>query len=377
MSVADGEYDEDDLIHRSPPAPDDRLWRHPSEVGWDAGRAAPVKRRPWMVNTLSAGGGALLVAAAWLVSSSSSNVQIVTQRVVAVPIESVAPRVTSADQWSDEVTLAARQSTAVVRSEEGTATLASAIAVRDDGYLLTSGRALDGRTSVLIHTSSGVIATAWLVGYDPDTDLSVLKTDAVMAPALIAADPAAEGDVVALLDPDGDSRRQLVVDVASASTAIDGDHLVGLLALDGSIGDLPPGSPVIDHTGAVVGIITATVEGAPVAVVPIELASRIASELIAEGTIDHPRIGVTARDTLEDDPVPGSYVTSLETDGPAERGGVLEDDVIVEIEGEPVESMAHMVAVLRTHEPGEWVDILVQRDSALVNCRVELGAVKH
>ncbi len=327
-----------------------------------------------MVNTLSAGGGALLVAAVWLVSSSSSNVQIVTQRVAAVPIESVAPRVTPADQWSDEVTLAARRSTAVVRSEEGTATLAGAIAVRDDGYLLTSGRALGGRTSVLVHTAGGVVTTASLVGYDPETDVSVLKTDAVIAPALMAAEPADEGDVVALLDPDGDSRRQLVVNLASASVAIDGDHLVGLLALDGSIGDLPPGSPVIDHTGAVVGIITATEEGAPVAVVPIDLASHIAAELIAEGTFDHPRIGVTARDTLGDDAASGSYVTSVGIDSPAERGGMLEDDVIVEIEGESVESMAHMVAVLRTHEPGEWVDILVQRDSALVSCRVELGA---
>ena len=372
--MADGEYDEDDLIHRPLPAPDDRLWRHPSETAWGAQAADPVKRWSWMANTLWAGGGALLVGVLWLVSSSSSTVQIVTQRVAAVPIESVAPRVTPAEDWSDEVTRGALQSIALVRSPEGTVTLAGAIAVRDDGYLLTSGRALGDRTSVLIHTAAGVVATAWIVGYDPATDLSVLKTDADMIPALIAAEPADDGDIVALLDPDGESRSQTVVDRASSSTAIDGDHLVGLLALDGTLGDIPPGSPVVDHTGAIVGITTATSTDAPVAAVPIALATRIASDLISYGTTDHPRMGITARDSLDDDPTVGSYVTSVQVDGPADLGGIHRHDVIIEIAGRSIESMAQMVATLRGYEPGDLVEVLVERDSAVVSCLVELAA---
>ncbi len=314
----------------------------------------------------------MLVGAIWLASGSGGDVQIVTQRVASVPIESVAPRVTPAEEWSDEVTLAARPSTAVVRATEGSATLAGAVAVRDDGYLLTSGRALEGRTRLLIHTADGVVIEAELVGYDPVTDLSVLHADTDLEPAMIAAEPADDGDVVAMLNPDGDSRRQIVVDQAAASTAVDGDHLVGLLALDGAIGDVPPGSPVIDHTGAVVGITTATSEGAPVAVVPIELAAQIATELIEAGVADHPRIGVTARDT-ESDPASGALISSVEPTGPADLAGIVDDDVIVEIEGDTIESMADMVASLRRHEPGDIIEILIARDDEIVSCLVELA----
>ncbi len=311
----------------------------------------------------------------WMVSSSSSDVQIVTQRVASVPIESVAPRVTPADEWSDEVALAARPSTASVRATQGTETLAAAVAVRDDGYLLTSGRALEGNTDVMIHTADGTITSAELIGYDPATDISVLKTDAKITPALIAAEPADEGDVVALVDPGGDSRRQVVIDQASASTAVDGDQLVGLLALDGTIGDLPPGSPVVDHTGAVIGITTATTQGVPVAVVPIALAADIADELIADGTSTHPRIGITARDLDDTDPsdLTGAYVLSTEANGPAELGGVQAGDLIIEIGGEPVESTGEMVAAVRRHEPGDTIEVVVQRDSRPVSCRVDLG----
>ena len=186
----------------------------------------------------------------------------------------------------------------------------------------------------------------------------------------------AAGDVLTLADPASVQDTHTVVKAVSASARVDGEPIVGIVELDGTLGSVPPGSPAFDSDGAVVGMITATADDAPAAVVPIDLVRVVADEIIELGAATHPRLGVRARNPTEIDGVgeTGSLVTALTIGGPAALGGVKVGDVIVEIDGEPIDSMEAMVATLRSREPGDSVVVVVQRAGDLVNCPVELGS---
>lgn len=378
-NVALGDYDEEDWADGRPPAPEDRTWRHPSEVAWEARQsAAPIPAvddagdSGQYFGPLWALGGALIVGAFWLASSGNTGVEIVTQRIAATPVESVTPRVTSETDWSTEVSRGARPSTVLVRSENGMETLAGAVAVRDDGYLITSGQALNGGTAFLIHSAGGIISEATLVGTDPITDISVLRTTTSIAPAVMAGSPPEDGSSVAVIDPTGGAQRHTIESTTAVSTKADGEHLVGVHTLTEALGELPPGSVAVDDTGAVVGIAVATNPDSPAAFVPIDVADAIATEIIANGVITHVRIGVTARDP--EGAEVGSVVTAVVRDGPAAVGGVFPADSIIGIGDHGITSMAEMVSVLRTYEPGDSVEIMVDRDGDHIACRVVLGS---
>jgi S1-C subfamily serine protease len=252
------------------------------------------------------------------------------------------------------------------------ASLAGAVALRDDGYLITSGQALNGGTEFLVHSTGGEISEATLVGTDPVTDISVLRTTTSIAPALMASSPPEDGSSVAIIDPTGGAQHHTIESVAAVSTKADGEHLVGVHTLTEASSDFPPGSVAVDGTGAVVGIAVATDPHSPFALIPIGVADAIATEIIANGVITHVRIGVTARDP-EGGEV-GSVVTAVVQDGPAAVGGVFPADVIVGIGDHRITSMAEMVSVLRTYEPGDAVEIMVDRDGEHIGCPVVLGA---
>ena len=319
-------------------------------------------RRIWGVGIGSALGGAMAVAAVWYLTDPGADVRVVTQRVAVTPIESVAPRVTPADEWATEVASSARPATATIQSPDGTHAMAGAIAVHGDGYFLTSGRALAGATDLTVHTHEGDIISAVVLGYDDETDLSVLKTDQPVEPADVAAVPAGDGDVVATVDPTGAASRAVVTDLAASATTIDGDLLVGFTSLDSSRDNLPPGSPVVDSTGAVIGITTAAEAEAPVTVVPIEVANAVAYSIITDGRVWHAWLGVTVSATEKT----GVEVTDLAADGPAERAGLEVGDRVVAIDGEPIESAAALVGRLRHYSPDDVVEIVVERPDASV-----------
>lgn len=367
--MADGVDGDDEETFRGPLPLDDRLWRHPSELSVPD---APRQQAPWGPMLASATIGAVAVGALWLAvgSGTSDGGRVATRWVSLVPVESVAPQLTTADDWGDAVTRVARSGTATVHAHEGSETIAGAVALRDDGFYVTSGRAIGDAETVTVVTESGSVLSADVIGYDPDTDISVIRVDESTTPAVMAHESRLEaGDTLALVNPSGGSTEHVVADEATTTRARDGERLVGIVALDGELGSTPPGSPAVDETGAVVGLTTATADAA-VAVVPIELANTVADELIASGSADHPRLGVT----FVDDDVAGALVSEVQDDGPAALGGVLPGDIVVELAGTTVESMAATIAALRTHRPGEVIEVIVRRDGALVGCQVKLGA---
>lgn len=260
----------------------------------------------------------------------------------------------------------------VVRTRDGE-TLAGALLVRD-GYVVTSGIALADVDEVEVSWGDSTLPGT-VIGRDPVTDVAVIRVDGAI-PGLGKDDGVArEGEEVNMPTEDGSRSIQRVVAEQSTSATVNGDPVVGVVELDGRLGDVPPGSPAYDRNGDVVGITTATADAAPAALVPIDLAREVAAEIIDDGEADHPWLGVKARNPAEEQSDrPGSLVTAVNEGGPASAGGMLAGDLITRIDDTPVGSMAAMVATLRAHEPGDVVRITVWRDGAELDCTVELAS---
>lgn len=264
----------------------------------------------------------------------------------------------------------------VVRSDRHTDPLAGAIVARE-GYVITVGHALGGADDVVItwgeHHSDGIV-----VGHDEVTDVIVLRVEThPEAPESSGEASFAVGDAVTLPGSGTEGLTQTVVDTASASERVDGEPLVGVVELDGALGDIPPGSPVLAADGTLIGLLTATAADAPAAFVPIGLVRTVAREIIELGSATHPWLGVRARnsDTDAGPSADGSFITEVTPEGPADAGGIRPGDLVVEIADQPVSSMESMVATLRAHEPGDAVRIVVHRDGEAVNCDVELASL--
>lgn len=340
-------------------------------------RQAEARRRARRRQRVGTGlvGVAAAASLLWLARSGPTDISLNAD---------LAPRIGSDEGGDDENASAATSTTLLaalldldgapddmilVRSADTTETLASAMVVRD-GYVITSGQAIGDADEVLVSWGDRD-ASGTVVGHDEQTDITVIRIDDDL-PMDGGRDGSAigSGDVVTIGLTTGESSTQTVVDGMSSTALEDGAPIIGVVELDGKIGEIEPGTPAYDASGDVVGVTSATADSAPAAIVPIEVARAVADDIIDTGGADHPKLGLRAK-TSPDEPS-GSLVTSVAQDGPAARGGVEVGDVIVAIDDLPIDSVDAMVATLRTFEPGDAVAVLVMRDGETVTCPVAL-----
>jgi putative serine protease PepD len=427
--VGDGERDAEEPDGRRPLPPEDRVWRHPAEVALDARRAIARRRARRVRTGITVIGGALAVSGlVWvsradpdagnsdrvLLASASEPADVVGSTTSDLPGSAIEPtpptttahsttgptdpgllppEPTTTGPASTRPTTTVHTTTTVraapddprlvrfeepaddpivVRSTAGDV-LAGGLMVRD-GYLITSDAALNGDDDVLV-TWGESSEPGTVVGRDGVTDVAVIRVDG-SAPLPTHGDARVhEGDEVNLSTTDGGRSIRRVVAEQSTSAMTNGEPVVGIVELDERIGDVAPGTPAYDHNGNIVGITTATADRAPAAIVPIELAREVADEIIATGGATHPWLGITARNPdVAGGDQPGSLVTAVRADGPAAGCGMVADDLITGIDDRTIDSMAAMVATLRSYEPGETVDITIWRDGREVECDVELAS---
>ena len=282
----------------------------------------------------------------------------------------------------------------------------SGAVLRPGGYILTNDHVIspavvgDGLVSVLYN--DGSMSVAEIVGRDPDTDLAVIKA----ADGAPNAPPIAIGSsrevvtgqpVVALGAPLGLSGtvtsgvvsaldREMTVPGADGQRA----QLVGAIQTDASINPGNSGGPLVDCSSHMVGVnaAIATVPNATGAAgggsvglgfaIPVDLAVRLAGELIADGRVNHPTFGfevqVVSPSAAEATGLPqGVLVRRVVAGGPAADAGLRAGDVIVEIDGRPARSADAVVLAVLSRRAGDAVDVTYVRDGLTKQTEVTLG----
>ena len=263
--------------------------------------------------------------------------------------------------------------------------------VRDSGYILTNSHVIAPAAtagSITVTFSNGGTVPATLVGRDTRNDIAVIKADTdtklpVIAPgdstALAVGQP-----VVALGAPLGLSSsvtagivsalgRNVPVPVDDRTSTV----LAGAIQTDAAINPGNSGGPLVDCAGRMVGVNTAiatvpnetgTAGGGSVGIgfaVPVDLAVRIADELIARGSITYPSLGAQVT------PVPpavakawgiphGLFVQAVT--GAAAAAGLQPGDVVISIDGRAMDSVDALTLLLLTKSAGDQVKITYVRE---------------
>jgi serine protease Do len=261
----------------------------------------------------------------------------------------------------------------------------SGFIISSDGYILTNNHVVDEADKLTVKLVDKRTFPAKVVGKDPDTDVAVIKIDATGLPTvqLGNSDDTKIGEwVLAVGNPLGE---EFAFTVTAGIVSAKGRRLPDLqvgrqysigdfIQTDAAINPGNSGGPLVNIRGQVIGINSAiasptgTYAGYGFAI-PINLVRTVSEQLIAHGKVTRAVLGVSIQDASPEDAayvgldsVRGVVVQDFSTDdSPAKKAGIQPGDVIVAIDGQPVEYVAQLQQIVGFKRPGERVQLTVVR----------------
>lgn len=391
----------DDAPHSRLLPPDDRLWRHPSEIdshppASGGRRGATVPARTWLVAGSAGLAGALLALA--VVGATGTM-----RRTVHVPaVERVAVQTdllgADAATTSPEVmAISRRVQPAVVGIEvrvEGIERRirGAGVVFRSDGHVLTNLHVVEGATRITVVLADGRRPEGRLVGADHLSDLAVVKVDldeALPVATMGSADGLSVGQkVMTMGGPVGrEAPAPQVGEIDALGHEVlrrDALPLLDMIHTTAPVASTSSGGALVDGTGAVVGIITALGPSDLARSSRTSLATRIdwarsvADQLLESGRVARGWIGVEADDLSPADAeamglLGGATVIEVMEASPAAAAGLAAADVLTSVDGTRLTSMSSLQVLLRGHRPGHVVTIGFLRGAETHTARVVLA----
>ena len=261
---------------------------------------------------------------------------------------------------------------------------ASGVVFRD-GLVLTTTRALGRDDGLHVRTADGRTRDAELAGWDPATTLALLRVADLGTPALTpSASPPRVGHLAIAV---GRSWSNAITATTGIVSVIGGPLATGRgRAIDRVIRTSAPmhsgfgGGAVLDAHGHLLGVATAAeIRGLGV-VIPADIAWKSAAALAEHGTAGRGYLGVAGQAAKLSDRQREAHATSsgllvvgVASDSPADAGGILVGDVIIEFDGHAVESPLDLLDLLQGDRIGRPAPIKVLRGGALADLSVTVG----
>ncbi len=269
----------------------------------------------------------------------------------------------------------------------------SGVVVDASGFVLTNNHVIAAAAevegaSIEVVFSDGIRARAQIVGRDPKTDLAVIRvgvTNPVVA-QIGSSESLAVGDaVIAIGSPLGlaGTVTDGIVSALDRPVRLEGGEIsavIDAIQTDAAINPGNSGGPLVDSTGAVIGINTAISSpaqgGGSIGLgfaIPIDDARVIAEELIRTGVVRHAELGVNAR-SVEDDTSSGAQVQNVQMGGAAAVAGVVEGDVIVRLGERSISGADELEVAVREFDPGATVPVELIREGRPLTVSVVLAS---
>ena len=260
--------------------------------------------------------------------------------------------------------------------QTGTST-GSGFIISRDGYVVTNHHVVEGAVSAKIITHQGEEIPVRIIGSDSINDIALLKAEAENLPCVALGSSRAliVGDqVVAIGNPLGELTSTMTVGYVSGkerSITTDG-VTIDMIQTDAAINSGNSGGPLFNMKGQVIGITTAKYSGASSSgasiegigfAIPIDDVRGLVDELIENGYVSRPYMGIFIRDTTESI---GVYVDSVEANGPAAIAGIRRGDIIVQLGDYEVTSISQLSKALNHFEAGDTTTVTVYRSRQLL-----------
>jgi len=268
--------------------------------------------------------------------------------------------------------------------------LGSGVIVSPDGYILTNNHVIDGATDVRVTFADKRQLKATVIGSDPKTDIAVLKVDGSGFPAITIGDSSKVqvGDyALAIGDPFGVGQTVTMGIISALNRGNLGiEDYEDFIQTDAPINPGNSGGALINDRGELVGINTAILshgsggnEGIGFAI-PINMARGVMSQILDHGKVNRAYLGIMVQDitpgiskamNLKD--MKGVLVGDVSPSGPAQRSGVQRGDVILEVNGKPMEDSRELRNTISMMDPTATVHLKLLRSGTPTDVSVKLG----
>ena len=272
--------------------------------------------------------------------------------------------------------------------------------ITPDGYVMTNNHVVEGASSILVTLNDRTVHEARLIGGDPTTDVAVIKIERRGLPAVRFGEPSRTrvGEwVLAIGNPLGldftvtagivsaqgrplDILRRSIIDRELAGYAVE-----TFIQTDAAINPGNSGGPLVNIDGEVIGINSAIMSQTGLSTgygfaVPIDLARRVADDLVRYGSVRRAVLGVRIEDVDANDAeyfslpaISGVLVQDFSMpDSPAEQAGLQRTDVIVAVDGEPVTQVNQLQTRILARRPGDTVQLDLIRGGSPHSVEVRL-----
>jgi len=268
----------------------------------------------------------------------------------------------------------------------------SGFIVSADGYILTNTHVVGNADEVTVRLTDRREFPAKVVGADERTDVAVIKISASNLPTVKLGDPSKVKPgqwVLAIGSPFGFENSATAGIISATSRSLPSDNYVPFIQTDVAVNPGNSGGPLFNLAGEVIGINsqifsrTGGYMGVSFAI-PIDVARNVEDQLVKTGKVVRGRIGVTIQDVNAQlaesfglDRPRGALVSSVEKDGPAAKAGLQPGDVILGVNGKPIERYGELSGNIAAMKPGTDASLDVWRGGKKIAVTVKVTELKE
>jgi len=252
-----------------------------------------------------------------------------------------------------------------------------------DGLVMTNAHVVNGSDKVIVGLTNGKKLNAKLIGQDSFTDLAVLKIEG-KGPWPIAklgdSEKIKVGDwAIAVGNPFGLENTVTLGIISNLNRNVTQlgiyDKKLELIQTDAAINPGNSGGPLLNSYGEVIGINTLIRSGPGAGLsfaIPINKAKEIAYQLINNGKVIHPMIGISLID--ESNPKTNNIsvkVGYVVPNSPAEKSGFMINDIIVKVGNKEIEAASDVISQISKNGINKKVNILLKRRNTFIRVKVQ------
>ena len=275
--------------------------------------------------------------------------------------------------------------------ERQSAALGSGFIIDEKGIVITNNHVIQGADDIIVRVDGDKEFKAKVIGADPLSDIAVLQleTKEKFKPVKFGdSDKARIGDwVIAIGNPFGFGGTVTSGIISARNRSIGLSRYEDYIQTDASINSGNSGGPLFDMNGDVIGINTAILgRSGSIGIgfsIPSNNAKLVIDQLIEFGETKRGWLGVRIQDVTQEiadieklDKPRGALVASVAKDSPSYKGGIKEGDIILEFDGQAIQEMKQLPAIVAKTKVGKKVKVKIWRDKKETFKTITLGRLE-
>lgn len=269
--------------------------------------------------------------------------------------------------------------------------LGSGFIFEKDGYIITNHHVVDGADQIIVRLADRREFEAELIGTDQQSDIALLKIEASNLPTVKLGNTIElkQGAWVLAIGSPFNFEQTVTAGIVSAKGRSTGaQQYVPFIQTDVAINPGNSGGPLLNMDGEVVGINSWILSGGSGGyiglsfAIPVETAIETVRQLREHGKVSRGLLGVVVgavtrelAEALNLDRSAGALVSDVTSGGSAERAGIKPGDVILELNGQVIETWGDLPPLVGANPPGAKVKVLVSRDGKKKTFEATLDAL--